>query len=518
MTERKIPHVKDIFGGGKAGKFKYSDYDGKAKQKEDVETTEVVDAKLQILSHPDFDVTQKNPEYKKKSFAQLADRKLLGAHGKGPAPQAPSQYGNYEKQHDDTGIDGTGVEGILPGIQRMPPTDFNHNDRDGDSDYDEGFPNVSGNGFPDMNGFLSSMSSSSKYNPIFEDKQTRESEHNRVNRNVPAFMSIFTEPEIDNDGENVTSNEDLYKEDAYELSERDKENLTGGPVTSDDTTPVPPPRKNKMVRNKAPDKEGYEIEEEVMEFSSESDDENKAGGTNIYQQYDGDDFGQYIDSDVEEDSGIGDDGTTRRRTITQPHMKQQRPAKPVPLPPRQSSRGGIALKKKLDKSLSGAHKPKRYGSSLHNYSYADTKIGTEDVYGKKMSLMKNKGRPEDDRENTKLWWSYDMLSAQTSDNNVEVLYKSQRKNNAGELLAEIAGNNKKSNREMIVPSTSYNDNFESLRKEIQYDAPLIPKKESPLKKLTGSIRARTSQEVNIYANAAANPIYHDIHDKTGSHF
>ena len=209
----------------------------------------------------------------------------------------------------------------------------------------------------------------------------------------------------------------------------------------------------------------FDEDEMTMDFEDEEE-AVEARRMILYREYHGEDFSQYLNDDE-------DNPRPKKQNSKQRKHKSKKKSKKVPSGNKTggespfsgaySNKGNTShsyknstgkkgsLKLKLGHvfALPGTDRPKTPessgGSVLHNFSYADSKMGMlspENDIDDQMLTLRSRSRrsslgsaklegdsdlaPPENESLTKRWWSKDMLSAKTLDSNSDIMFKARR--------------------------------------------------------------------------------------------
>ena len=240
--------------------------------------------------------------------------------------------------------------------------------------------------------------------------------------------------------------------------------------------------------------ESFEEDEATLDFAEEDydeDDEKDAPRTDpsrskaqVYREYHGDDYSQYL----------ADDQDAKRKG--KKRLKKRRGPKQPDNTTNSASSGEATARKgfKLRLGRMAMHpdpeKGKGFvlaGNNIHNFSFADSKIGndiqdndldTEEGNVRRYEKNPNAGYMSQRRRSSSRWWNKDTLSAQSISSHSDILLKTRRscsipdvldKDDTYSALSDPTGNSTYaafSDTESSMPD-KYTD-FESYRKNIMY--------------------------------------------------
>ena len=262
--------------------------------------------------------------------------------------------------------------------------------------------------------------------------------------------------------------------------------------------------------------DNFDEEEVTLDFDEEDDGPVEARRMQIYQEYTGDDFGQYLNDDHEE--GIVAVKDTKKR----PRRKKQVEKAPVsPTSLSSTSSGENTARKSLKMRLGGifmastapndkdvAYPSSRRISSIHNYTYADCKIGTQNgETADSTYATTSRSDPSSDISfgGDRKWWNTDTLSARTLDSNTDVMLKPRRRpSDVSDLMKSVSTPN--FSRGPVAVGDPHTQDFESYRKNLIYDTKGAGKKSRKSSIFQRMIKKDVKGEVEGRDNTVINPL------------
>ena len=285
----------------------------------------------------------------------------------------------------------------------------------------------------------------------------------------------------------------------------DEEVDSGHSEASGQDTGVDTGSRNTSTSSGEPVEMEFMEDEAMMELDSEEDELTSELPRYVYREYQGEDFSQFLqDDNFDEIDAV---------PVAKPRFKKKKrkTQQMSPTDTQGSSSSKENDKKTLKKKINQVFNqtPAEYiddanKQSIHNYSFANSKMAS--VFGDQKEAPKlNGGSDSFDTSNTlsNKWWAQEMVTTHTATGNLDILLK-PRINNPS-IMKDSALHDML---DQHLPSKHDYEDFEQARKAIQFDSSPNKNKASKnslWRKLSNSFRKREKSE-DFLNNQAVNPL------------